>query len=495
MSHAQIRQSTIHGLLEKVRKNNYHKYLKAVRLQRVRGFSGGQVTFEFPVTALIGPNGGGKSTILGAAACAYKEIKPGLFFPKSSIGDNTMSEWSMEYETLDRDVNPTVPVRRSSVFRHLRWSRSDVLSRNLRYFGINRTVPAGEKPQFKKLMKPSYHHEHPILDVDALAAKEIEKVLGKSVSSFRQTKVGSTGVFFVGKNKGSEYSEFHFGAGESSIIRIISEIESLPNSSLVLIEEIENGLHPVAVRCLVEYLIAVAERKSIQSIFTTHSDEALDPLPPEAIWSSLDGQVQQGKLSVAALRAVTGRVDTDSVIFTEDRFSNAWVTGILRQNFRSEFDRIEVHAVAGAGNAIKIHKVRKSDPSIRSRSICVLDGDSMESAEEMEGIFKLPGNQPELTIFDGVFQNASKNLAVITVALHQAPNEQNKVRDVLEAVSRANRDPHQLFYQIGLDLGFVPEETVRDAFITQWLREHEADVQPMVIHIRNALNKPGSVIS
>ncbi len=150
MSHPQIRQSTIQGLLEKVRKNNYHKYLKVARLHRVRGFFGGQVTFEFPVTALIGPNGGGKSTILGAAACAYKEIKPGLFFPKSSIGDNSMSEWSMEYETLDRDVNASGPVRRSSVFRQLRWARGDVLSRSLRYFGINRTVPAGEKPQFKK---------------------------------------------------------------------------------------------------------------------------------------------------------------------------------------------------------------------------------------------------------------------------------------------------------------------------------------------------------
>ena len=115
----------------------------------------------------------------------------------------------------------------------------------------------------------------------------------------------------------------------------------------------------------------------------------------------------------------------------------------------------------------------------------------MENAEESEGIFKLPGRQPELTIFDGVLQNASKNLVVMTVALHQAPNEQDKVRHVLDEVSRANRDPHQLFYQIGLDLGFVPEETVRDAFITQWLREHDDEVLPMVMHIRGALN--GSV--
>jgi energy-coupling factor transporter ATP-binding protein EcfA2 len=226
MSHSQIRPSTLQNLLEKVRKNNYHKYLAAVRLHRVRGFFGGQVTFEFPVTALIGPNGGGKSTILGAAACAYKEIKPGLFFPKSSIGDNSMSEWSVEYEAVDRDVNSSGLVRRSSLFRKLRWIRGDVLSRDLRYFGINRTVPAGEKPQFKKLMRPSYQHQNPILDIDPLASKEIEKVLGKSVSAFRQTRFGSTGQFFVGKNKDNEYSEFHFGAGESSIIRIISEIES-----------------------------------------------------------------------------------------------------------------------------------------------------------------------------------------------------------------------------------------------------------------------------
>jgi hypothetical protein len=84
-------------------------------------------------------------------------------------------------------------------------------------------------------------------------------------------------------------------------------------------------------------------------------------------------------------------------------------------------------------------------------------------------------------------QNALKNSAIVTLALHQAPNEQGKVRHMLDEVSRAKRDPHQLFYQIGLDLGFVPEETVRDAFITQWLREHDDEVLPIVMHIRGAL--------
>ena len=68
--------------------------------------------------------------------------------------------------------------------------------------------------------------------------------------------------------------------------------ESAPQNSIILIEEIENGLHPVAVRRMVEYLVDVADRKSIQSIFTTHSEDAILPLPSEAIWSSIDGKAR-----------------------------------------------------------------------------------------------------------------------------------------------------------------------------------------------------------
>jgi predicted ATPase len=92
---SEIRQSQLIALSEKVRRSNYPTYIRSVKLIRVRGFSNVQVNFDFPVTALVGPNGGGKSTVLGAAACAYKLIKPGTFFPKSSIGDNSMSEWEI----------------------------------------------------------------------------------------------------------------------------------------------------------------------------------------------------------------------------------------------------------------------------------------------------------------------------------------------------------------------------------------------------------------
>ena len=174
---SEIRPSQISALLEKVRRKNYGKYLFRVRLEKIRSFSGATVNFEFPVTALIGPNGGGKSTILGAAGCAYKRIKPSLFFPKSSIGDTSMSDWVIEYEAIDRVTSKRSDIRRSSRFRQLRWVRGDVLSREVLYFGINRTVPASEKSKYKKLMKPSYRHsgkEHEIMHV---VRNQVEKLI------------------------------------------------------------------------------------------------------------------------------------------------------------------------------------------------------------------------------------------------------------------------------------------------------------------------------
>ncbi|HEX6993510.1 MAG TPA: AAA family ATPase [Gammaproteobacteria bacterium] len=51
---------------------------------------------------------------------------------------------------------------------------------------------------------------------------------------------------------------------------MVLKLEAASDNALVTIEEIENGLHPVATIRMVEYLIELAERKKIQAIFTTH---------------------------------------------------------------------------------------------------------------------------------------------------------------------------------------------------------------------------------
>lgn len=480
MPFSEIRQSVIGELLERVRLLRYRYYLRSVTLTSVRGFRGATITFDFPVTALIGPNGGGKSTVLASVGCAYKEIKPGLFFPKSAIGDNLMSEWTIEYEALDRGVNERQTIRRTNVFRRLRWIRGDVLDRPVKYFGIERTVPAGERPGLKKLMRPTYRHNNPLEPLNAEAADQIRHILGKNVEAYRQTKIEGEENFHIGANRGNEYSEFHFGAGEASIIRIVTSIEEMPENALILIEEIENGLHPVAVKRLVEYLIDAASRKKIQVLFTTHSDHALDPLPREGVWACLDGFAQQGKLSVEALRAVIGRVDVKLAIFVEDEFAKFVVEAMIREFIPEHHDQIIVHYISGDSNTVRIHRARQEDPTTLFNSLCILDGDSQELEDVDNGIVKLPGAQPEATIFGEVKANLAQNIALLTVSLQLPPEKQQFVANVINEIAETNRDPHLIFNQIGIKLNFTAEAVVRGAFVTIWLRENSEIIRPLI---------------
>jgi AAA15 family ATPase/GTPase len=471
---SEIRDSTKLELLEKVRKHEYGKYLIKASIQKIRGLSGEDISFDFPVTAIIGPNGSGKSSVLGAAACAYKHIKPSQFFPKSVVGDESMSGWRVEYDAIDKILNPKQLVKRTSNFRQAKWVRGDVLDRNVLFFGIERTVPAGEKTKYRQLKSSSYNYTGVKKKIDAVTATQIEHILGKSVAEFEQADIGANEVFFIGLNGVNKYSEFHFGAGESSIIRMISLIENAEDNSLVLIEEIENGLHPIATKRMVEYLIDVAERKKIQSIFTTHSDYALSPLPNAAVWACINNKLRQGKLNVAALRAVSGRVDKKLAIFVEDEFAKCWVDTILREQLGIDCEQLEVHAVAGDGNAVSIHRGHNNNPAIKFKSLCIIDGDSSQTENSLEGVLRLPGKQPELEVARNVSQNLERDLALITVSCQRSPETQSTVSQAIMEILSTNRDPHLIFNQIGIKIGFVSEVIIRGAFLSLWMRNNTA---------------------
>ncbi|MEZ5764690.1 MAG: AAA family ATPase [Xanthobacteraceae bacterium] len=420
---SEIRDSVIRNLLAKVKDAKFGNYLRRMKLNKIRAFEGETVDFEFPVTALIAANGGGKSSILGAAALAYKNTRPAIFFPKSSLGDDSMANWGVSFELIDKAKNPTQLVAKSARFKNAKWARDEVLERHVLYFGITRTVPAGERAEFKKLATVKYRHSGQKIAVSPKIIEQVERILGKDISSFQMTQLQSGKEFYIGGNGLISYSEFHFGAGESSIIRMVSMIENAPENSLVLIEEIENGLHPIAVQRMVEYLIEVASRRSVQSIFTTHSEDALAPLPSEGIWYSIEGKVRQGRISIEALRAMTGRVQQGLAIFVEDEFAKEIVEVIIRKYLSDIFDRIGVYSVSGQNQAYAIHKHHMLDPSVadKIKSLCILDGDSSIESSPSENVIKLPGSVPETEVFNYVHANIEKLSMLLAAGLHLEP--------------------------------------------------------------------------
>jgi hypothetical protein len=487
---SQVRPSRIVDLLEKVAKRNYGKYLLRIRMQKLRAFEETTVTFDSPVTALVGPNGGGKTTILGAAATAYEAVKPRQFFAKSGKFDESMLNWRVEYELIDRAVNKSDSFRRTASFSSMKWSRG-AEKRDVAVFGVARTVPASERKELQRCASNTFTvAAERVESIAQSVITAVGRILGKDISKYTHIRVDDIGrvSLLTGTTEGgTAYSEFHFGAGESSVIRMVMQIESLGENSLILIEEIENGLHPVATVRMVEYLIDVAERKSAQAMFTTHSNDALKPLPPQAIWAAVGGNVYQGKLDIAALRAIAGQIDAQLAIFCEDLFAASWIRAILRSRSGLALEGVEIHEMLGDGTAVKVNKNHNIDPSAKFPSVCFIDGDSQQGESVTDQVFRLPGAAPEAYIFDKVLEQAASVGGVLAVRLLQPFSSADAVIGKISKVRLTNHDPHVLFSQVGLELGLIPESTVRDAFLTTWVEAYPAEAEEVVKPIEGLL--------
>ncbi|WP_437898938.1 ATP-dependent nuclease [Sorangium sp. So ce124] len=461
-----IRESLTRKLREKSETGDYQKYLMEMTLHRLRAFRDARIRFRFPVTAVIGPNGSGKSTVLGAAGLIYSDMKPGNFFAVSTADEEAMQGVRIAYKVIDRKFKKDGDIERSATRPKKKWERK-TLDRKVLYFGFRRTVPATERPEFTKFrtgVKEIDGAGYASLGPDVI--EHASRILSLDVAKYEKSTLKTPMIGYAGDVK---YSEFHFGTGVSVIIELVWNLENLDpkEQALVLIEEIENTLHPFAVRKLVEYLVSVADRKRCQVIFTTHSEYALDPLPREAIWAAKDGILVNGKLRVADMLTFRGNTDTKLAVFCEDATAIDWLQGMLRASGMSdELGMIEFYPVGSFGSVSEMVASHNRNPSRRFNAVGFVDGDAPADFRAAPEVFRLPGTYaPEEVIIESVIDKFHANLAVLSIALQQRSEDQERVRKTITEQFRDASDMHLVFSQIGERLGYVPEQTVRLALI------------------------------
>ena len=165
----------------------------------------------------------------------------------------------------------------------------------------------------------------------------------------------------------ASYSEFHMSSGERSILRISKDVSRLENA-LVLIDEIDTGLHPYTQQQAMLELQRSALRQNLQIVVATHSPVVLDSVPPEArIFLDRDestGQVRRAPPHRDVFRkALYGRSGDRLFILCED----AVAEGVLR----GEFDVLNVSAAppapgTAAGAACSASSCRRAASGLTS---------------------------------------------------------------------------------------------------------------------------------
>ena len=321
----------------RAKKAQMPQFLESVQVNHLRGIRDLKVKFSYPVTVIAGPNGCGKSTVLFACACAYdvpgsRDYSPTVLFPNLRGGSlqDRLQNPSFEYFFVGQKQDIGMVWRRGKS-----WSKS--------FMGRK----AAQQPQralyLRTLANPTSPSEvRSILqigsesfvesDLDADLIAFAHRVLPFKYRSLKLLKHKKKDLLFATREEADDtYSEFHMSAGERALLRISKDISRLDNA-LILIDEIDVGLHPHTQQQVMLELQRLALRNNLQVIVTSHSPVVLESVPVEArvfLERQGDNVTVQPPYRDIFQRAFYGQSQHKLSVLCEDSVAESLILGVL----------------------------------------------------------------------------------------------------------------------------------------------------------------------
>ncbi|WP_236967670.1 ATP-dependent nuclease [Microbacterium aurantiacum] len=379
-------------------------FLTSIKIDGLRGWTGQAVEFRYPVVAVAGTNGAGKSTVLKAAAAAYQAPagSPTVtyyaddFFPSTPW--EQVSGVILAYTVRQGDETSSYTVRKPTS----RWRGAPERKRRAVYFlDISRIQPANTLIGYGRTAQEviSQGTEKPLTDSQVT---QLNRTLGRTYDSARidENQGKQVGILTQG---GVPYSNFHQGAGEDSVLDLIALLNEAPNQSLVIIDEVEASLHPQAQRGLMTEILRLAFDKKLQVILSTHSQFILEQLPDVArIFVSVDRdserQVLHGVTADFALNLMDDERHEELDIYCEDDEAVYLIERILALGAPEALKRARITSVGPASTVIALSTVA-SKAKLPRASLCIVDGEQPSGATYL----RLPGEErPERVVFQSL---------------------------------------------------------------------------------------------
>lgn len=320
-------------------------FLEETRIRGLRGISDLSVRLSYPVSVLAGPNACGKTTVLFAFACAYR-------VPQSGIKDFVPSTMFPDFKTRQSEHPSDHPIQTSLEYYYvdsgernqMRWARTKK-GWNRSFLGLKR----GRQPERPVYLRTLTNLSNPSEVRSGLklgSRQDLEQeeitadllVFAQRVLPLRYKKITSLrsrgkDVLFAEREDGNNptYSEFHMSAGERAILRLSREISRM-SDGLILIDEIEAGLHPFTQQQLMLELQRLALRNDLQIVVTTHSPVILDAVPTEGrifLERSIDNVTVSPPYRDVIQKAFYGRALDKLYVLCEDELAEALLRGVF----------------------------------------------------------------------------------------------------------------------------------------------------------------------
>ena len=382
------------------------KRLDWVEIDNVRGWVGQRIRFPFPIVAIAGENGSGKSTIIQACAAAYQKYQSrgsvkqkgtryaSDFFP-STYWDR-IENASIRYGYTEGGSSKEGSLRKHTE----RWQGNvERPIRPVQFLDLSRILPLGGRVGYTRLARSS-HTESSAETFDEHRLARLSNILGHK---YDQAKIAIADTDLdrpipVLSRMQSEYSGYHQGQGETTIAELVQA--DLPKYCLVLIDEIESSLHPRAQRRLIRDLATMSREQQLQIILTTHSPYVLEELPKEArlqIFEQNGGrQAMIGVSPEFALSRMDEVHHPECELYVEDEVAKTLLMEMLSQRDPDLGSRMLISTYGAASVGYQLGQMVNGKRFPRPVGV-FLDGDCSSA----EGCCLLPGaDAPERMVFE-----------------------------------------------------------------------------------------------
>lgn len=377
----------------------WHQFLKAIKIENIHGWEGQELILKFPIVAIVGENGIGKSTFLKAAVCAYKNKTGKDFYPSNMFLKTQWDEKGLAGATI------SYKVREGEKTSELRWRKTNDWGfapqkkkpiRNVYFLDISRTLPLDATAGYAKIAKAASKEAGEKTEFSEESLHSLSYVLGQNYTRarFTATEINSGREVGLLTKETGEISQFHQGAGEDSMMDIFKLLQSIPKYSLLVIDEVENSLHPQAQRRFIRYLLQLTRIKKLQIILSTHSPFVLEELPAVArVMLTRLSDKKEILYNISpefALSSIDDVLHPELYAYLEDEEAVIFFQELLKQKpdkYHEYCAKIMAYPVGSCSVVGTLGKLEKGN-KLPNKCIAIVDGDKKR---EYPQCFSLPG--------------------------------------------------------------------------------------------------------